>query len=268
MKTPFSVYKDKYEFLQMERSPEGILQVTLHTNGGPWVFSNAAHNGFGYAFKDIAADWDNKVVIFTGTGNAFCKDAIPEEVGYLFTHMTPQQVDAWYWDGKRFLTEFLKIEAPVITAINGPALIHGEIFMGADIILASENATFQDATHIPTGNVPGGDTQVIWEEILGPVRHRYFQFAGQLLTAPEALAFGVVSEVLPQDQLVARAWEHARRLAQLPALTLRYSRLALNQRIRKRVLTEAPFGMAHLGVSLLENYGGCEGKPMPAPAAV
>lgn len=260
MKTSFQDYKDKYSFMQMERDEDGILVATLHTKGKSWIFSNEAHSGFGFAFKDIAADPDNKIVIFTGAGEVFCNSAIDEEVGYLFTHMTPQQVDDWYWDGKRFLTELLKIEVPVIFACNGPALIHGEIFMGADIILATENATFQDATHIPTGNVPGGDTQVIWEEILGPVRHRYFQFAGQLLNAQEALAFGVVNELLPnRDALLARAMEHAKKLAKLPQLVLKYSRIALNQRVRKLVVTEAPFGMAHLGVSLLENYGGCTG---------
>ncbi|GAB3740288.1 enoyl-CoA hydratase/isomerase family protein [Spirosoma lituiforme] len=254
MRRTFEEYRDKYEFLAMERR-DGILQVRLTTNGGPWVFTNAAHSGLGYAFADIAADRDNKVVIITGTGDVFCNSAVNSEVGYIFSHMTPQQVDEWYWDGKRFLAGLLKIEVPVITAINGPATIHGEIFMGGDIILASENATFQDATHIPTGNVPGGDTQVIWEEILGPVRHRYFQFAGQTLNAQEALAFGAVNEVLPLEKLLPRAWEHARKLIELPALTLRYSRIAMNQRLRKLVLNEAGAGMAYLGVSLLENYG-------------
>jgi len=254
MKPTFESYKDKYEFLTMKRQ-DGILQVTLHTNGGPWVFSNASHSGLGFAFRDIAADRGNRVVIFTGTGDVFCNDAIREEVGYIFTHMNPAQVDDWYWDGKRFLGGLLQIEAPVITAVNGPATIHGEIFMGADIILASENATFQDASHIPTGNVPGGDTQVIWESILGTVRHRYFQFAGQTLSAQEALDFGAVNEVLPLGKLVDRAWEHAQKLIQLPDLTLRYSRMAMNQRLRRLVLAEAGPGMAHLGVSLLENYG-------------
>lgn len=156
----------------------------------------------GYAFADIGADRDNKVVIISGMGDVFCNSAVDSEGGYIFTHMTPKQVDEWYWDSKRFLAGLLKIKVPVITAINGTAIIHGEIFMGGDIILASENATFQDATHIPTGNVPGGDTQVIWEEILGLVRHRYFQFAGQTLNAQEALEFGVVNEVLSLDKLL------------------------------------------------------------------
>jgi enoyl-CoA hydratase/carnithine racemase len=260
MKSTFEAYKDKYSFMKMDRDQDGILTATLHTDGGSWVFSNEAHSGFGYAFKDIAADPENRIVIFAGAGDVFCNSAIDAEVGYLFTHMTPKQVDEWYWDGKRFLTELLKIEVPVIFACNGPALIHGEIFMGADIILATHNATFQDATHIPTGNVPGGDTQVIWEEILGPIRHRYFQFAGQLLNAQEALEFGVVNEILPnQEALMERAMEHAKKLAKLPTLTLKYSRIALNQRVRKLVISEAPFGMAHLGVSLLENYGACVG---------
>ena len=250
-----SDYQNKYGFAVITRSESGVLTVTMSSNGGAWVFSNDAHARLGNMFEDIAEDEATKVVLFTGAGDAFCNAAIMEEVGAIFAGMNPKQVDAWYWDGKRFLTKVLEIEVPVIFAVNGPAIIHGEIFMGAELVIASERATFQDGTHIPTGNVPGGDTQAIWEELLRLNRHRYFQFAGQTLNAHQAFAAGAVSEVVPHTELMPRALAHAERLAALPIDTLRATRLALNERLRRLVRAEAGPGMAYLGISLLDNYG-------------
>jgi enoyl-CoA hydratase/carnithine racemase len=253
--TQLADYQHRYAFAAIERSASGVLTVTMTTDGGSWVFSNDAHARLGFMFEDIASDPDTKVVLFTGAGEAFCNSAIMEEVGAIFGSMDARQVDAWYWDGKRFLTKMLDIEVPVIFAVNGPALIHGEIFMGAELVIASTTATFQDATHIPTGNVPGGDTQVIWEELLRLNRHRYFQFAGQLLSADEALAAGAVSMVVAPAELMTTARDHAERLAALSIDTLRATRLALNARLRRLVLAEAGPGMGYLGVTLLDNYG-------------
>jgi enoyl-CoA hydratase/carnithine racemase len=250
-----SDYQHKYAFAKIERTASAVLIVTMSTHDGAWVFSNDAHANLGYMFEDIAADADNKVVVFTGAGEAFCNTAIMEEVGEIFASMNPTQVDAWYWDGKRFLTKFLDIDVPVIFAVNGPAIIHGEIFMGAELVIASEKATFQDGTHIPTGNVPGGDTQVIWEELLRLNRHRYFQLAGQQLNARQALEAGAVSEVVAPADLMPKAMAYAEKLAKLPIDTLRATRLGLNERLRRLVRAEAGPGMAYLGLSLLDNYG-------------
>ena len=62
-------YINKYETIRMERH-NGILEVALHTNGGPMVFSKTVHDELGFAFADIAADRENHVVVLTGTGRS------------------------------------------------------------------------------------------------------------------------------------------------------------------------------------------------------
>lgn len=69
---------------------------------------------------------------------------------------------------------------------------------------------------------------------MGMNRGRYFLLTGQTLSAAEALALGLVNEVLPQALLLDRAWEHARLLAQKPTL-LRYTRLMFTEHLRKRM---------------------------------
>ena len=171
------------------------------------VWNESIHREFAYACTDIGADPENKVVIMAGTGDSFCADidfsSFSGDLG------TPRGWDKIYWEGKRLLLNLLDIEVPMIAAVNGPALIHAEIAVLCDIVLASDTAAFQDAPHFPNGVVPGDGVHLVWPLVLGANRGRYFLLTGQKLSAQEALNLGVVSEVLPRDALLARAWELA-----------------------------------------------------------
>ncbi len=63
-------YAERYETIRMERR-DGILQMTFHTEGGPLQWGELPHSECPRAFRDIGGDPDNKVVIMTGTGEAF-----------------------------------------------------------------------------------------------------------------------------------------------------------------------------------------------------
>ncbi len=70
----FEDYGNKYSTIKMERR-EGILQMTLHTNNAELKWGMPPHEELSYAFNDIARDHENRCVIITGTGNAFCAEA-------------------------------------------------------------------------------------------------------------------------------------------------------------------------------------------------
>jgi enoyl-CoA hydratase/carnithine racemase len=176
-------YATKYRFIKMERT-DGILQMTLHSKNGPLKWGMRPHEELSYAFGDIARDHENKVVIITGTGDEFCADAL---WGGDTTHVKPGAWDHTFSDGKHLLMNHLDIEVPMIAAVNGPALIHAELAVLCDIVIASENAAFQDAPHFPNGIVPGDGVHVVWPLVLGPNRGRYFLLTGQKLSAREAL---------------------------------------------------------------------------------
>jgi enoyl-CoA hydratase/carnithine racemase len=86
-------------------------------------------------------------------------------------------------------------------------------------------------------------------------RGRYFLLTGQTLSAQEALSLGLVNEVLPQAQVLDRAWEHARLLAQKPTLLLRYTRLMFTEHLRKRMQDLLGYGLAMEGLALMEQPG-------------
>lgn len=90
-------YANKYERFRLERE-DGVLQLTLHTDGGPFVFDAVAHRDFASAFADIAEDVENKVVILTGTGDRFCADF---DYGGFAEHFNQDRTGCGWRPGRR-----------------------------------------------------------------------------------------------------------------------------------------------------------------------
>ena len=241
---PFESYRDKYENVRMKRE-DGILEVALHTRGGPLVFNGYVHEALVDAFRDIGDDSDNHVVILTGTGEEFCAQIAPEG----FDFFTPTGYDKILREGTRLLENILNIETPMIAAINGPVSVHSEYALLCDIVLAAEGAYFQDAPHPAFGIVPGDGLHVVWPEVIGEIRGRYFLLSGQKLSAAEAEDYGAVNEVVGREALLPRAWELARHLKKQNPLTLRYTRMALSTRFRRRLQESLSYGLALEGIS-------------------
>jgi enoyl-CoA hydratase/carnithine racemase len=234
-----------YETIEVRRE-DGITEVRFHTDGGPLVWNASAHREAGDAFAEVAGDREAKVVIVTGTGDSFC-DAI--DLGSFAGPVTWEPV---WWEGKRLLKCLLDIDVPVIGAINGPATIHAEIPLLADIVVAADTTVLADKAHFGNGALPADGVQLIWPWLLGPRRGKYFLMTNQELGAEEALRLGVVNEVVAPAAVNARAWELARSLAEKPLPFLRYLREALNTFERQHLLNGLSQGLALEGLAFAD----------------
>ena len=251
-RTRFAEYKDRYANYRFELSEEGILLMQCHTNGGSLVWDWKAHDEMSDAFADVAGDREIKVLIHTGTGENYNADwgAPPggTERKPVYLAMDDQRgltmLDEKAWYGRMLVEHVLGVEVPMISAVNGPCNIHSEVPLLGDIVLASEDAYFQDLAHFPRGMVPGDGQHVIWPWLVGRNRGRYMLLTGKKLSAREALEWGAVNEVLPKSQVLDRAWELARELAKRPPLVLRYTRMLFTQDLKRAFLDELAHGLA------------------------
>ena len=241
----FDTYKDAFPHARLTRSLEGVLEVTLHTDGGTLIFNGHTHEEFVELFHQIGADTGNRVVILTGTGEAFIDRIDPEG----FDFFSPRGYDKIYREGKKVLLNLIDIPAPVIAALNGPTTVHSEYVLLADIVIATPDTVFQDKPHFAFGIVPGDGIHSLWPEVIGSIRGRTFVLTQQIIDAQEAKTLGVISEILPRERLLQRAREIAHRIAKLPPLTASYTRVALTQKLRRIIDESVGYGLALEGIS-------------------
>lgn len=246
----FADYKNAFQTIKLERTDSGILQMTLHTNGGPWVWdaraqpdgrAGVSHQELADAAAMIARDIENRVVIITGTGDHFS--------GPPASRNTMSRGDVKHWDrvqflGNHTLMDLLDIPGPVISCLNGPAYRHAEIPFIADIVLAADDAFIQDSAHFPNRVVPGDGIGVLFPHLMGSNRGRYFHLTSQKIAAPELKTMGLVNEVMARERLLPRAWEHAEELIKNNPYTLRYTRLLLTAPLKALLRQHLHYGHA------------------------
>src|ERR1700740_1403154 len=123
----FDVYRASFPNARLTRSKSGVLEVAFHTDGGTLVFNGFTHEQFVHLFHAIGSDPDNRVVIMTGSGDAFMETITPDG----FDFFSPRGYDKIYREGKKVLMNLLDIPVPVIAALNGPTTVHSEYALPA-----------------------------------------------------------------------------------------------------------------------------------------
>jgi len=257
MRANFDEYSARYSsFAKFERGDDGILEIRFHTNGGRAKFDGALHRDIGDLFSDVGQDLENRVIILTGTDDAFLLASdMDMSVMEAFLPYTAAMHSGVYGEILRLINCVVDVEMPMISALNGPVTVHAEIPVLADIVIATEDTYFSDDFHFINGVVPGDGAHVIWPYVLGNIRAKYFLLTAQRVTATEAHTIGFVHEIVDAKQLVARAWELARELAKQPDVTLRATRALFTQPLKKLMLDNLPLGAA------LEGLGSCNHFP-------
>lgn len=239
-------YFDKYSNLHFERDDDGVLVLRFHTEGGPVVFTGQTHEDFPKALEELSMDRDNRALVITGTGDAFMDKIDGPSLGEIFK---PASWEKTRTEGAKVLQRLIEVPMPVVGVANGPATVHSEYLLLADVHIASERATYGDLPH-PEFGITGGDgLQVVWEEVAGTARAKWLLWTGESIDARTAFEWGVVSEVVSHDAALARGLELARSLAARPALYRTLQKQTLNANLRRRIIQDVPYGMALEGLT-------------------
>jgi enoyl-CoA hydratase/carnithine racemase len=256
-RTHFEEYGCNYAEHMIMRFEDGILELRFHSDGGPLRWGLEAHRAILPAIADISNDPDVECVIVTGTGNAFLGEFNDESWtrhGFKGSFGMYQGYDI-FWDQTRMPLALLGLKVPVIGAINGPSIVHNEIALLHDIVICSENTEFSDVHWQGLGIVPGDGIHTLFRELLGPNRARYYLMTGTKIGAAEALQLGMVGEVLPQDQLLPRAWEIARTIYMTrDRIQRRLTRSLLIQPWLELFTKELKVGIAHEALGCFSHW--------------
>ncbi len=250
----FEDYREKYAtHFKLERQ-NGILQVQMHTKGGPVLYGLPIHNAWSQLWLDIGNDPDNEVLIFSGTGDKWIGGFDPEFAAQSL-HELPADAfyDQIYSDATKLLEAFIfNIDIPTIACINGSGL-HTEFALLCDITLCAEHAELFDP-HFKFNLVPGDGQGLTFQELMGVKRAAYFLYTSDKINAQMAKEMGLVNEVLPLDRLLPRAWEIAEKIMQKPRTIRRLTSAVLRRQWKRRLVEDLGFHIAHelLGMHLKE----------------
>ncbi len=194
---------------------DGIATITLNR---PEAF-NALNSQLAHEFHDavIVSSEDEavRVVVVTGTGRAFCAggdvksfcDNI-DDIGALVKRLTTDLHGA--------VSRMIRMPKPVINAINGVAAGGGmSLALAGDLILATESATFTMA-YTKIGASPDGSSTFTLPRLVGVKRALELTLLNPVLTAREAVEWGIVNRVFPDEQFQADVHKIASQLAQGP----------------------------------------------------
>jgi enoyl-CoA hydratase/carnithine racemase len=195
---------------------------------------------------EIGQDRGNRVLVVTGAGDRFMADI---DGASLDDPTRPAAWDKTTAEGRRVMQRLVDLEMPIVAAVNGPATVHSEYVLVADIVIAADTTVFTDFPHPAFGLVPGDGIFLAWEETIGLNRARYLTLTQGSFTAQQAEQWGAVAEVLPLDQVLPRAQELAETLAAKPQLLSRYLALTVRQRLSRRMAEAYQLGSALEGLT-------------------
>ena len=199
----------KYERVIVETGQNHVAEITLNRPEHMNTFDSALAEQLYGALQELDAEKDVRVILLKGAGKAFCAGIDVNEL----SGKTAMEYQQWIERMERPLFAISKLKKPVIAQVHGVAAANGMgLLAAADLAIASETARM-GLTAINVGlNCVGPIVPVA--RSVGRKKALELLLYGDLITAPEALAMGLINRVAPEDQLEkeARAW--AENLAQ------------------------------------------------------
>lgn len=219
------------DFLQIQQDG-GVLTVTMNQPATRNALTgNSAVAEFVALAERVARDASVRAVVLTGAGSVFSSGGNVKDMQRFFDDaLTPAMIRDEYRHGIQRLTKALyNLEVPAIAAVNGAAVGAGcDLACMCDIRIASETATFAES-FIKVGIVPGDGGAWLLPRVVGLSKALEMSFTGDALSAADALRCGLVSQLVPAEELLATAQQLAARIAANPGPTLRLTKRLLRE---------------------------------------
>lgn len=209
-----------YETIQLQmRGP--VCVITLNRPASLNALTLSVAQEFKAAVAE-ARDRSARAIVLTGAGRAFCAGGDLREMQRIAEQ--DGRVEAFFDEPLRMLNDCLMLiretPLPFIAAVNGAASGGGcNLALACDLVVAGESAKFNQA-FIKIGLVPDCGGTFILPRLVGWRRATELLMTGDVVTAQEALAMGMINSVVPDAELMEQAMALAERLASAPTAAL------------------------------------------------
>lgn len=209
---------------------DAVATITLNRPDARNAYSEAMVSELLEALDDADAAEDVRAVVVTGAGSVFSAGgdlkAMRDRTGMFAGD--PAELRNQYRKGLQQITRrFDAFEKPVVAAVNGAAIGAGlDLALMADLRIASNDATF-GSTFAKVGLIPGDGGAYLLTRVVGFARALDLVLTARVIGAPEALAMGLVTELAPKEEVVARAVERAEQIASLPPKAVQAAKACL-----------------------------------------
>ena len=217
----------EYKDLLLDKREDGVAVITLNQPEKLNALSLGMSQSLVLATDELAKDDDVRVVIVTGAGRGFCSGAdvsmMAGAAGGDAAEILPRYQRLMV-TGEPHYDVFPKLEKPVIAAINGACVGGGlSLAMSCDIRIASENARFGVA-QVARALVPDYGLTYYLPIAVGMSKALELMYTAELIDAAEAERIGLVSKVVPPDELMNAADELAQKILAQPPISVLFSK--------------------------------------------
>jgi enoyl-CoA hydratase/carnithine racemase len=216
------------ELVEVRLVSAGVALVTLNLPKLRNAMTTELTDAWAVAMERVASDRSLRAVVVTGAGSAFCSGA---DLSWLdqgnLSDNTPDRLRDKMLPFYRTWLAPQQISVPVVAAVNGPAVGAGLcLALACDLRYAAPSATFS-APFTQLGTHGGMAVSWLLPEAVGTPRAREMLYTGRVVSAEEAQAWGLVSEVA--EDVVGRAVEVAESVARAAPIAVRLTKAGLAQ---------------------------------------
>lgn len=215
----------RYERLRLDLA-DRIMTVTMNRPDKLNAVDERMHEELASVFIDLNNDPDVDVIIFTGEGRAFSAGGDIEWMQAMIDE--PARFEKTAREGKQIVFSMLDCEKPIIAKVNGHATgLGATMALFCDVIFASEKAKIGDP-HVRVGFVAGDGGAVIWPQLIGYPRAKEFLMTGDLMSASQAAAIGLINHAVSPDELDKAVLDFARRLSGGALKAIKWTKMSVN----------------------------------------
>lgn len=216
--------------LYAEMGDEGVAELVFGPEGGMPVTDAQGHAALGTVWGQLAAEPGVRCILVRSLGKGFCAGGTPDVVQSMLDSQTARL--RVMREGRAIVQGMMDCDVPIVSAINGAAVGAGAaVALLADVSVAGQRAKIVDG-HTKIGVAAGDHAALIWPLLCGMAKAKYHLLMCNAIDGTEAERIGLVSLVVPDEQLLDKAREIARTLAASSPTALAFTKRSLNHWLR------------------------------------